>query len=44
MYYPGICLKGLRKAMKNLRVVSVLAKIQTEHLPDVDDCDMTDVA
>jgi hypothetical protein len=24
-YYPGICLKRLRKAMKNLRIISVLA-------------------
>jgi hypothetical protein len=28
----GIYLKGLRKMMKNLRVLDVAAEIQTEHL------------
>jgi hypothetical protein len=29
---PGICLEELKKNMRNLRISSVLARIQTDHL------------
>jgi hypothetical protein len=32
-YYTGICLEGVRKITKNLRVASIPAEIRTEHLP-----------
>jgi hypothetical protein len=32
MYYPGICVKGLRKTMKNLRVARVQAQIWAQNL------------
>jgi hypothetical protein len=31
-YYPGICLEGLRKAVKYVRMVSALVKISTRHI------------
>jgi hypothetical protein len=31
IYYPGICLEGLRKSTKTLRIACVQKKIQTGH-------------
>jgi hypothetical protein len=34
-YYPGICLDGLRKTMKHLRIAGLQAKIWTQDLPNM---------
>jgi hypothetical protein len=34
-YYPGICLEGLRKTTKDIRIAGTPAEIRTGHLPEV---------